>query len=156
VLEVLAALLILSLLGIGAWNAVSVSLRLVTRIHDKVLASVRLLELDDRIRDLAGRVRAPFWAPDHAAIMADGVTVPYLDGNPDKSLSLSFRDGKLVVGDGEIISRYIDFMIADFSMAVDSQNMIFGITVALEEKDGERVSITARFGSTPLGSGVVQ
>jgi hypothetical protein len=151
-LEVIAAMAIISILGIGAWNAVSASLRIAGRIHDNAIASERLLVLDDRVRGLAGRIRAPFWAA-RQAVEADAgsMSVSFLDGNPEKKMSLSFQGGILSVDDGSAVTRFTGFTEADFSPATDDGNNVFGITVNVRTKDGKRLAITARFGSMPIG-----
>ena len=156
-LEVIVALVILSLLGVGAWNAAAASLRLMSRFHDKAISGARLLELDDRLGDLAGRVRTPFWMSAHVVTTeGGGFGVSYLDGDPTRSLTLGFQDGVLSVGDAVTTYRYTDFTSASFSPAEDDSKNVFGVTVTLAAKDGQDVAITARFGSTPMGSGLVK
>jgi len=153
ILEVVVALFILSTLGIGAWYAVGVSLRLADRLREKMLANVRLLQLDDRLRGLAGRVYLPYWAPDGIVQTGDGaLSVPYLDGDPKKELNLTFREGTLSVSDGEMSTHYTGFPHVELSAATNDSSHQYGISVQLEGKDGRRVLITARFGATPLGS----
>ncbi len=157
VLEVIITLFILSIIGAGVWQGVSVSLRLISRFHDRILMSARVLELDDKLRDLALRVRAPFWMSGQAVTSEAGaLSVSYLDGDPAASLKLSFVDGVLSIGETGRTQRYTDFRRADFSPALDAEKNVYGISVALEAKDGEKISITARFGSTPMGSGLAQ
>jgi hypothetical protein len=153
ILEVVVAMFILSTLGFGAWHAVGVSLRLAAKFKEEMLTTVRLLQLDDRLRGLAGRVYLPYWAPDGIVQIGDGVlSVPYLDGDVTKELSLTFREGILFINDGQALTQYPGFPRADFSSATDDGHHQYGLTVALEGKDGKSVLITARFGATPLGS----
>lgn len=155
ILEVLVALFILSSLGIGAWQAVGVSLRLSSRLRDAMLAGSRLIQLDDRIRELAARVLPPYWAPDHIAKIGNGtVSVPYLDGDLSKNFTMSFKKGMLAVGDGVTSTQYPDFQSVTFSPATDKESHSFGIRVEATGKDGKPVVISARFGGAPVGSAV--
>ena len=153
ILEVVAALAVLSALGIGAWHAAGVSLRLAARLKATIAADARMLQLDDGLRGLAGRVLLPYWAPDGIVRVAEGeLSVPWLDGDSSKCMSLEFQEGVLVLGDGETCMRYRDFQRVDFSPAVDDEHHQYGVSVQGENADGRRFRITARFGSTPLGS----
>jgi prepilin-type N-terminal cleavage/methylation domain-containing protein len=152
-LEVIAAMAILSILGVGAWNAVAVSIRIAGRIHDNAIASARLLTLDDRVRSLMRRVRVPFWAAQTVETDDGGARVSFLDGDPAKIAALSFKDGILTVGDGASMTQFTEFAKVDFSPASDAENNVFGIQVSVTTKDGREVSVVARFGSTPMGSG---
>jgi prepilin-type N-terminal cleavage/methylation domain-containing protein len=150
-LEVLVALAILSLLGVGAWNAASVSLRLASGIHGRILEASRLLELDDRLRALSSRVLTPYWAAGHAMTLDSGeCRVAWLDGDPGKSLALSFRGGVLSVGDGETAATYSDFRRADFLSALDGEGRPFGLSVEMETRDGRVFTVTGRFGGAPV------
>ena len=153
-LEVLAALLIMSILGLGMWSAVSACLRLTTKIHDSTMASTRILNIDDRLRDLAGRVRAPFWVPDFLIETTETeMHVAYLDGDPSKSLILKADGGALSIDDGSTVKRYPGFQRVTMAAAQDSAGKTCGITVSLEKKGGESFSVMARFGSTPVTAG---
>jgi hypothetical protein len=153
-LEVLVALAILSLLGVGAWNAASVSLRLASGIRTRILEASRLLELDDRLRSLTSRVRTPYWAAGHSMTLAVGeCRVAWLDGDPLRSLALSFHGGVLSLGDGEAAATYADFRRADFLSALDADGDPFGLSVELETRDGRVVTVTGRFGGAPVRGG---
>jgi len=148
---------ILSALGIGAWNAVGVSLRMAARMRDVMLTNIRLLQLDDRLRGLAGRVYLPYWAPDGIIQVGSGaLSVPYLDGDPKKELSLTFHEDILSISDGEGATHYAGFPQVVLSPAVDDGQHQYGISIALEGKDGKTILIMSRFGATPLGSIVSQ
>ncbi|MGA2480875.1 MAG: hypothetical protein ABSG63_19185 [Spirochaetia bacterium] len=151
------ALLVLSALGIGAWHAVGVSLRLAAKMREAMKANVQLLQLDDRLRGLAGRVILPYWAPEKVVrIEAGTMSVPYLDGDPAKKMSMTFKDEVLTVGDGEAFSRFTGFKTVNLSPASDDQDHQRGVSVELIGKDRKPVLITARFGATPLGSAPTQ
>ena len=61
ILEVLIALVILTMLGMATWHAAGVSLRLAGRLHERVRASSRLLQLDDALRPIFRHLLEPYW-----------------------------------------------------------------------------------------------
>ncbi|HVP19748.1 MAG TPA: hypothetical protein VMU36_12180 [Spirochaetia bacterium] len=151
ILEVLVALFILSSLGIGAWQAVSVSQRISARIRDAILRGSRLIRLDDQLRGLAARVLPPYWAPDEIVEIGNGtLKVAFLDGEPSKSLMVTFQKEVLVINDDAIATPYPDFRRVAFSAARDKENHPYGVTLEATQKDGSSIVITARFGGTPV------
>jgi hypothetical protein len=142
---------IISILGIGAWNAVAVSMRLAGRIHDRVIESAHVLRFDDTVRRAVERVRVPFWASELTVETgSDGLSAAFMDGDPAKELTLSFKEGILSLGDGESVTRFTDFTDAEFSAAEDSDHLTYGILIHARTKTGKDLSITARFGGTPI------
>jgi prepilin-type N-terminal cleavage/methylation domain-containing protein len=153
-MEVLVAMAVLSLLALGAWNAAAVSLRLASGIRERTLEASRLLELDDRLRALASRVRTPYWAGGHGVSLADGgCRVAWLDGDPQKGLLMAFRDGVLTVGDGETAASYPGFRRAAFLSALDAEGRPYGVSVDLETEGGRALAVTGRFGGAPVRGG---
>jgi type II secretory pathway pseudopilin PulG len=150
-LEVIIAILILSLIGIGAWSAASVSLRTARRTHDGILTGSRLLALDDRTRDLAGRVLTPYWMAD-PEVTLDGskMSVAYLDGDPGKSFGLEFTNGVLTLTDGDQFTRFAGFQSVEMTPALDADKHIIGVRLDLQSGPGRRTAIIARFGGTPI------
>ncbi len=150
-LEVIIAMVVLSLIGVGAWSAAAVSLRAARRTHAGILAGSRLLRLDDRIRDLAGRVLTPYWMPDPEVTLAGGtMSVSGLDGDPGKTFGLSFQDGVLTVAEGEQSTRWGGFKGAELSPALDKDQHIIGVRLDLQTGPGAHTVIVARFGGTPI------
>jgi hypothetical protein len=150
-LEAIVALAIISILGVGAWNAVGAAIRISGKINEKTMENARILQLDDALRDLAARIRAPYWVSKHAVAMEAGnARVPYLDGDPDKAFTLSFLDGVITLDDGVRVMRFSGFARAAFSAAENEESGVYGLTMELSTKDGRAVSMTARFGSMPI------
>lgn len=152
-IEVIAALLIMSIVGMGIWNSVAAGLRISGRIGDSVRAGTVLLSLDDRLRELASRVRIPFWSKDYLVeSSADEMRVAWLDGDPAKSIIMK-RDGDaLVIDDGTAPRRYKGMASIAFSAASSDQGGVYGITVTVEGPGFTRREITAAFGSMPIGA----
>ncbi len=156
-LEVLAGLLIMSILGAAIWGGVSASLRVSTRIHDTALASTRILGMDDRLRSLAARIRVPYWTPEYLMEAADGeMRIAYLDGDPAKSLVLKADSGTLTISDGSAVTAFAGFTSTEVAAAKDKAGNVFGVSVTVEEKGRAPFVITARFGSTPVMKGAAQ
>jgi hypothetical protein len=150
ILEVLVALFILSALGIAAWQAGIATLRIAAHAHDSLMGGARLLQLDDHLRASARRVIPPFWAPEKLVEASDtSLSVPYLDGDAGKSLSLTYANGILNVDDGERLVRFSGFTRVSFAAAEDDQRQ-YGITLQAEEH-GTPLIITAHFGGTAVG-----
>jgi hypothetical protein len=156
-LEAIVALTIISILGIGAWNAVGVSIRIAGRIREKAIENVHVLQLDDALRELASRVRAPYWAPEQKVETEAGTArVSNLDGDAEKSFTLAFQDGVLTVDDGNRVLRFTEFSRVDFSAATDEKLGNYGLTMDLSTKDGRAFSMTARFSGLPIRNGATQ
>ena len=156
-LEILAGLLIMSILGVSIWGGVSACIRVTSRIHDTALASTRILAMDDTLRNLAGRIRAPYWASEYLIENAEGeMRIAYLDGDPAKSMVLKMAGGALSVFDGVTTYAYQGFAGVSAQAAADKDGNVFGISVTVEEKGRAPFSITARFGSAPVMKGAAQ
>lgn len=153
-LEVLVGMVVLSLLGIGVWTAVTVAYRSVERFRESVRAGVQVLQLDDRFREGAARVRPPWWSgePD---IQAEGHMwrISCLDGDPGKTLTLSWQDGVLSIDDGKRVARYRGFTDADLSPALDDAGIPFGALLSLEGEHFGRITIVARYGGRAVRYG---
>jgi hypothetical protein len=143
---------ILSVLGIGVWSGVSVSLRTAQRVHDRALLNARLLQLDDRLRDCAGRVLVPWWIEGPVLEQAEDGTwsVSWLDGDPAKKLQVALHDGVLTVDDGSIVSRYPGFTSAILTAGLGGKTPALGMTLTVQGKNVPQLSIVVRFGSAPV------
>ncbi len=152
-IEVIAALLIMSIVGMGIWNSVAAGLRISGRIGDSVRAGSMLLSLDDRVRELASRVRIPFWSKDYLVeSSADEMRVAWLDGDPAKSVVMKRSGDTLVIDDGTEPRRFKGISSMSFSAASTGQGGVYGITITVEGSGFTRREITAAFGSMPIGS----
>ncbi len=152
-LEVIIGLLILSLIGIGAWNGAAVSLRAAGRYHDAILGGTRILQVDDKVRGLASRIHTPYWMPGHEVMQeGGGMSVAYLDGIREKAFRLEFSAGVLSIGDGDQVTRFPGFESAVFAPALDGHDSVTGIRIELRTKTSGPIVIIARFASSSLRS----
>jgi len=149
--EVLIGMAILSILGVGVWSGVTVALRTAERFHARALANARLLQLDDRFRECAGRILAPWWISGPSLSTTGGSwSVAWLDGDPKRKLVLSFSEGVLSVDDGAYVSRYPGLSSASLAAGLDGRNESLGMTLTVEGKDIGHKAIVARYGSAPV------
>jgi prepilin-type N-terminal cleavage/methylation domain-containing protein len=153
-LEVLVGMVILSLLGIGVWTGVAVAWRGVERFRESARAGSLVLQLDDRFRACAARVRPPWWGGE-PAFQAEGHTwrISCLDGDPGETLTISWKDGVLAIDDGERITRYRGFTDVDLSPARDGTGVPFGAELDLDMEHFGRLTITARYGGRVVRRG---
>jgi hypothetical protein len=128
-----------------------VALRTGERFHTRALANARLMQLDDRFRDCAGRILAPWWISGPAIETTDDSwSVAWLDGDPKRTLVLSFSDGVLSVDDGAYVSRYPGLSSVSLTAGLDGRNESLGMTLTVEGKDVGHEAIVARYGSAPV------
>ncbi len=153
-LEVLVGMVVLSLLGIGVWTAVTVAWRSVERFRESVRAGSQVLQLDDRFRACADRVRPPWWGGE-PELQAEGHTwrIACLDGDPGKTLTLSWQEGVLAIDDGESIARYRGITDVDLAPARDGSGMPYGAELSLEAEHLGRFTIVARYGGRAVRRG---
>jgi prepilin-type N-terminal cleavage/methylation domain-containing protein len=152
-LEVLLGMVILSLLGIGMWTAVTISQRSVERFHAGSLANARLLQIDDRFRGCIARIRAPWWDFAPAVVTgADGWKIVFLDGDPEKALIISYQDGSLCIDDGAYVSRFPGFDSVRLETVRGADSVPFGVSLALDGRHLGSTTIIARFGGASVRS----
>jgi prepilin-type N-terminal cleavage/methylation domain-containing protein len=150
-LEVLLGMVILSLLGIGMWTAVTISQRSVERFHTGSLANARLLQIDDRFRECIARIRAPWWdVVPGLETSVDGWRIAFLDGDPRKLLVISYRDGSLCIDDGAYVSRYPGFDPVRLETVLGADAVPFGASLTLEGRQVGSTTIIARFGGASV------
>jgi prepilin-type N-terminal cleavage/methylation domain-containing protein len=150
-LEVIAGLAILSVVSIGVWSGATAVLRVISRYHDTALACARLLQLDDRFREAVGRVCVPWWLSGPTVKeMDNGYSIPFLDGQPDKVMSIRLRNGSLFITDGAYVSDFPGVTAASVSAALDASSASRGAALEIEMTGIGRVVIVARWGGTPV------
>jgi prepilin-type N-terminal cleavage/methylation domain-containing protein len=149
--EVLIGMAIMSILGLAVWTAVTVGLRTAGRLHDGALANARLLLLDDRLREAVGRVRVPWWIAEPAVETAPGAwSIPWLDGEPDRKLVISWHDEAVWIDDGQYVSRHPGMTSVVVQPGLEGRDAALGITLAAVRSDTTSVRIVARYGSAPV------
>lgn len=152
--EVLVGLLIVSILGTAVATGLSGALRVVDRIQARLLESARLLRLDDGVRDLAERVRVPYFSSGHDATSTEyGLSIAWIDGDPDRTASVEFRDGTIFVSDGGTAQQYPGFAGARATLVEDPDRGVYVLRLDVILADAQEITIIARLGSSPLARG---
>jgi prepilin-type N-terminal cleavage/methylation domain-containing protein len=150
-LETLAGLAALSLLAVGAWMVAGAALRGAARVRAGPLQAARVIRLDDRLRASALRIRPPWWGTGPVIDGAgDGWTVPYLDGDPARSLVIRWSGGVLTVDDGSTATRHEGFAGADLAPVVAGDGRVIGVRLSVEAAPIGALAIAARFGGRAL------
>jgi len=149
--EVLIGMAIMSIIGLAVWTAVAVGLKTAGRSHDGALENARLLLLDDRLRESVGRVRVPWWIA-NAAVEATSTTwsIPWLNGDADAKLILSWHDGSLWIDDGQYVSHHPGLTSVTVQPGLEGRDPALGITLTAVRADKTTVRIVARYGSAPV------
>ncbi len=149
--EVIVGMAILSLLGVAVWGGTTAALRAVSRAHDAALGNARLLELDDRFRAAAFRIRPPWWESELAVEDSnDTWRIPFLDGAKDRFLVVSVKDGILSIDDGEIATQYAGVTTASLALEKDESGTPFAAALEVEGRDTGHLTILARLGGMPV------
>ena len=159
-IEVMVALIILSLAGVLIWQGVSASGKLLDKISARSSSTMRLMQTEEAVREFVGRIKIPFWMSTMDLEGEEGeITVPFYEGRNDTFLVMKYEDSSLIIGtrraDGEQmvgVKSFGPFSNAEIEGARDEEGKLFGITIVLYtgETLSDGVHITARFGSNPL------
>lgn len=172
-MEILVSLLLLSVLGLVVWTGLARGQGLILRTFDAAAGSMRLLQLDTALRAAAGRVRVPYWEGDAGASSdAHSISVPWLDGYPDRRLSLETDGAKLLLSstdrEGREVRRAVfgPFASVALGLARSPEGEVCGILVSLGAAPGapgaqttqtaqgaQGTTLAARFGGQPLQPG---
>ncbi len=102
IVEVLVAVAVTSILGMGLWFALSHAGRLLGKASKVHRNSRQVLFLDDAVRREVGRVRIPFWegmSPFDGHDQSKTLVLPFVDGKRNRELRIDF------VGDRVRLSR---------------------------------------------------
>ena len=148
--EVLAAVIILTVLGVVIWQGFLSALTGIDGIGVEITECTKILQIDDTVREAASRIIVPFWlntAPVEKEINL--MRIPYIDSCSDKELIISFEKEVLTIEtDGNTISfSAIDNVEMDF--LTDDNNSIYGILLNINYSN-EKFTIEAPFGGLPV------
>lgn len=147
-------MVVLSLLGIGAWTGVSVAWTSVERFRAGSRAGAEVLRLDDRLRACAGRVRPPWWGGGPGiGVSGDTWRISCLDGDPGSVLALSWRGGVLAIDDGGVVTRHRGLTDVVLAPALDGAGTPCGIELGFTADPLGRFTIVARFGGRTVRQG---
>jgi hypothetical protein len=154
-MEVLATVLLLTVLGLALVSGAGAGLRLVRRAFTTTLTVVRLAQADRWLRAAAARVRTPYWEAGPAVDSGPGwLAVGWVDGEPGGTLRLESRDGLLLARAlGGPPAAFGPFAGLDLDLYRDAGGRPAGVRVSLspEVRPGEApMVILAPFGGRPI------
>jgi type II secretory pathway pseudopilin PulG len=158
VLELMVALLLFSALGIAVWSALAGGQNLVRRSSSLAAGTARLLQMELYLRRTAALVRTPFWAPGPGAEQAEGsLRVPWLDGQPEESLYLDWREGRLQVRTrkqepGAVFGPFASVECGVYSGGPGGAAGL-RVTILADTGDGQPLVILTPFGGSPFAPG---
>jgi len=149
--EALVALGLLSLLGGAPIAFSSGGMRAIERARAASASASTLLAMDDRLRNMAGRVRIPYWERRATvALEPGGASVSYYEGEESSRLGIVLRGKSLTLsasGDEHSFSPIDEPRVALLKTAAGE---LSGISLEFSLR-GKRYLIAAPFGATPFG-----
>jgi len=151
--EVLVALALLAALSMVVWATSAAGGRSLRGAVSAVHRSAELLQIDSTVRLEAQRVVSPCWFAAPSAEHSPGeLRLAYLDGSPDRCLTLSFEDGVLTVGDGvqNVAFQNVQEVRMDIASSAPGRTPALQLDVRL--KGSREVRIVAALGGVPFPS----
>jgi len=150
-IEILVALVLFSALGLVLWSGLGSGQALVRKTSQRATYALKILQLDNGLRQALGRLRVPFWVPAEAAVRQERgrLVMSWLDGDPDKTLTLQLRGDRIRIGEAGAEGFFGPFPGARLGLFRDEEGRPLGVEVTIAG-GGEPTRILARFGSTPL------
>ncbi len=149
--EVMAALALLSALGLVVASGFISGDRGLQRVSDGARRNAKLLQMDGAIRAYAQRILTPYWlsAP-KARVTPGAVAVSYLDGNPEAEMRVVFQGGTLTVGDGNENVRFDGVRDANMEIAPARERGTAVLRLTVELAGLPPFTILAAFGGRPF------
>ena len=158
--EIMIALVIISVLGVVIWQGFTRGSALIEKISLNSLETINVIHIENSIRRITGEVQIPFWV---AELLIeennDMLTIPYYEGEKDRTLTVNFENNSLVFhinnteDDNPVdVQSFGPFSEVDFSLAKNETGEIFGIKYVLkhQKKSFDTITIIAGFGSNPF------
>lgn len=149
--EVLVALVLLGTLVLVVWAASFTGGRTLERISSGIHRNVELLEIDSAIRWHARRIIIPSWL---AVPKSEGkrqrLSIPWLDGRQDKSLTLAAQNGALLIDDGGQPTSFPDVTEALMDVAPPVDGAGPALIVSFRCAGGTPVTVIASLGAVPF------
>jgi len=159
-IEMMVALIILSLVGVLVWQGITGAGKLLDKISVHSSTTVRLMQTEEAVRGLVGNIRIPFWMSVIELEEVEGeIAIPFYEGRSDTLLEIKYEDSFLIIGTRETdeeqmedVKSFGPFSNADIEVGRNQEGELFGITVVLYpvRSSLDPVHITARFGSNPF------
>ena len=159
-IELIIALVILSILGVGMWQGLVRVSRLLDRIYVVHSGISSTVVMDERIREEVSRIIIPFWIPGVPVTEdKDGVAIDFYNGEKGKALCFRFTDNYLIMGDdnGKVLCSFGPFSDVRIETHRNPQGVATGIRFIIYGDGMEKrpLTIVAGFRSCPFtGRGI--
>jgi type II secretory pathway pseudopilin PulG len=149
-IEVLVALIILSIAGAALIAGSRSGISAAAGAQRAAVSSISILRLDDAVRRAALRVRIPYWDRS-VKIVDEGQTlaIPWFDGDPAMTLSLGMVADTIVLETGGEKSSFTGIKNAKQEFIRDEAGSVKGIDLRYEI-DGRELHVLASFGAFAL------
>jgi prepilin-type N-terminal cleavage/methylation domain-containing protein len=169
-IELLIAIIIMSLLIIGVSQGLLTGTRILEKATVHTTTTGSILHMDNLIRENVARIYFPFWSGEiNIEEGENNIEIPFFDGNKDTYLTFSMQDNYLNIAvkrpaddfsadnveSGyklDPIQSFGKFSSADFKPATTPETGVVGVELTLQplENKNPPVTIIARFGSLPI------
>ena len=153
--EILASILILSIIGILIWQGSIVASRTLFRSSDVSISSTRLLQLDEAMRREIGKIAIPYWLSlTEIEASPRRLVIPYYGGDPDVTLLIERIEDyiSLTISGREQHLRLGPFPGLHVEQWQDEVGNVIGIMLRFDSPsdDAPIQELFFRFGSFPL------
>lgn len=149
--EVLVALALLGTLALVVWAASFSGGRTLERISSGIHRNLELLEIDSTVRSYARRIDIPYWlAVPKLEGKSQRLSIPWLDGSQDKSLTLAAQNKALFIDDGVQPASFPDVTEALMEVAQPVDGAGPALIVSFRLAGGTPVTIIASLGAAPF------
>ncbi len=155
--EIIASILILSIIGFLIWQGSSIAARMLFKSSDRSIATLSRLQLDEALRRETGNILIPFWISRvEIETSHNRIRIPYYQGDPDDHLVIEVIGDSLTItapGRDEYV-HFGPFPGISAAPARDTEGNPIGINLkyASSRTADARSEILYRFGSFPLWS----
>jgi prepilin-type N-terminal cleavage/methylation domain-containing protein len=98
--ETLTAIAVISIAGLALLSGVSMATRTLEKAKTRAIHATRLLNADERLRELIGQVAIPFWERNAGfAVRNETLELPWYQGQKDAILRITFvkRDAQTML-----------------------------------------------------------
>jgi len=147
IVEVLVAVAVTSILGMGLWFALSHAGRLLGKASTVHRNSRQILFLNDTVAREVGRVRIPFW---EGMSLADGhdesktLTLPFVDGARNRELSIEYVGDRVrlsrINGDAETgVASFGACTSATWEWVEERPGKVSGFVLLVQMEGNERI-----------------
>ncbi len=142
-IDLLVALSITSILLIVMWDGFYSASNTILRLPLQIEENIEIMQIKKVISEYAGRIRTPYFYRNHQITAeADKLEINFLDGIPDKYLSVTAENDKIIIKYGEGEYAYKGLENCSVKPEKNHLNMISGISLTFNS-----ITVIADFSS---------